>query len=43
MSTSAFGTSFIGTTTILIVAVGTTLSSNLASTAPDATIDFTLH
>ena len=43
MGTSAFGKSFIGAATTLVVAVGTMLFANLASAAPNATIEFTLY
>jgi hypothetical protein len=43
MRSSGFGKSFIGAAATLIVAAGTLLFANLASAAPDGTIDLTLY
>lgn len=43
MRISTFGKSFIGAAATLIVAAGTMLFANLASAAPDGSIDLTLY
>ena len=43
MRISTFGRSFIGAAATLIVAAGTLLFANLASAAPDGTIELTLY